>query len=146
MCKTMHKTIDTDYPPEIKDQKFSSGCCPRPRQGGLPPPLWPSRCTQRKGGAITPPLTPPCVLSRGNNITQTQHIDWSFSLKICSPWIDLSNEVLSASNRACMPKLRPRKLVHQFTQTGPIVLALHFLGLGFWLFRVFHSLSTINRP
>ena len=24
------------------------------------------------------------------------------------------------------------KLKHQFTQTGPIVLALHLLGLGFW--------------
>ena len=26
----------------------------------------------------------------------------------------------------------PGKLKHQFTQTGPIVLALHLLGLGFW--------------
>ena len=25
----------------------------------------------------------------------------------------------------------PRKLKHQFTQTGPIVLVLHLLGLGF---------------
>ena len=29
---------------------------------------------------------------------------------------------------------------------GPIVLALHLLGLGFWMFRVFHCFSIINRP
>ena len=32
----------------------------------------------------------------------------------------------------------PGKLKHQFTETGPIVLALHLLGLGFWTFRVPH--------
>ena len=40
----------------------------------------------------------------------------------------------------------PRKLKHQFTQTGPIVLVLHLLGLWFWMFRVFHCLQIINRP
>ena len=40
----------------------------------------------------------------------------------------------------------PRKLKYQFTQTGPIVLALHLLGLGFWMFSVFHCFSIINRP
>ena len=32
----------------------------------------------------------------------------------------------------------PGNLKHQFTQTGPTVLALHFLGLGFWMFSVLH--------
>ena len=32
----------------------------------------------------------------------------------------------------------PGKLKHQFAQMGPIVLALHLLGLGFWLFRISH--------
>ena len=40
----------------------------------------------------------------------------------------------------------PEKLKHQFTQTPPIVLALHLLGLGFWTFRVLHCFSKINRP
>jgi hypothetical protein len=26
------------------------------------------------------------------------------------------------------------------------LLALHLLGLGFWMFRVFHCFSIINRP
>ena len=39
----------------------------------------------------------------------------------------------------------PWKLKHQFTQTGPIVLVLHLLGLGFWMFRVFYCFLTINR-
>ena len=45
-----------------------------------------------------------------------------------------------------MPKLRPGKLKHQFTETGPTVLALHLLGLGFWTFHFFHCFSIINRP
>ena len=40
----------------------------------------------------------------------------------------------------------PGKLKHQFTQMGPIVLVLHLLWLGFWMFRVFHCFSIINRP
>ena len=40
----------------------------------------------------------------------------------------------------------PGKLKHQFTQTRPIFLALHLLGLGFWMFRVLHCFSIINRP
>ena len=67
-------------------------------------------------------------------------------IKSFIPWLDIYNEVLSPSNRDRMPKLRPRKLKHQFTQTGPIVLALHLLQLGFWMFMVFNCFSTINRP
>ena len=40
----------------------------------------------------------------------------------------------------------PGKLMYQFTQTGPMVLALHLLGLDFWMFRVFHYFSIVNRP
>jgi hypothetical protein len=32
------------------------------------------------------------------------------SLKSCSPWIDLPNEVWKASNGDRMPKLRPREV------------------------------------
>jgi len=53
-----------------------------------------------------------------------------FIVEIFSPRIDISNEVLCAS----------------FTQTGPIVLEFHLLGLGFWMFRVFHYFLIINRP
>jgi hypothetical protein len=37
----------------------------------------------------------------------------------------------------------PGKLMYQLTQTGPIVLAFHLLGLGLWMFRVFHCFSII---
>ena len=37
------------------------------------------------------------------------------------------------------------KLKHQLTQTGPTVLALHLLELGFWTFQFFHCLLIINR-
>ena len=40
----------------------------------------------------------------------------------------------------------PRKLMYQFTKTRPIVLVLHLLGLGFWMFTVFHCFSMINMP
>jgi len=59
-----------------------------------------------------------------------------FPFESCSPWIDISNEVLCASNGDRMPNYNPGKLIYQFTQTGPIVLALHLLGIGFWIFRL----------
>jgi hypothetical protein len=37
----------------------------------------------------------------------------------------------------------PGKLMYQLTQTGPIVLVFHLLGLGLWMFRVLHFLSII---
>ena len=40
----------------------------------------------------------------------------------------------------------PGKLKHQFTQTGPIFLVIHLLGLFFWMFRVLHCFSIINMP
>ena len=67
-------------------------------------------------------------------------------IKICIPQIDLSNEVWYASNGIVCQSYVPEKLKHQFTQTRPIVLALHLLGFGFWMFRVIHCFSIINRP
>lgn len=40
----------------------------------------------------------------------------------------------------------PKKLMSQFTENGVHSLALHRLGLGLWMFRVFHFFSTINSP
>ena len=71
-CKTMHKTMDADYSPEIKDQKFSPGRCPGPRTRGVAAPT------------MTPPAMPGAVYSggyrhpphmtiHGKNITHTQH-------------------------------------------------------------------------
>ena len=40
----------------------------------------------------------------------------------------------------------PGKFMYQFTQNGAHCLVFHLLGLGFWMFRVFHCFSTINRP
>ena len=50
-------------------------------------------------------------------------------IKSCSPWIDISNEVLSASNGDHMPKLRPREVdvsiypneAHSFGASSPRV-------------------------
>ena len=55
--------------------------------------------------------------------------DQSFSLKICSPRIDLLKELLSASNGDRMPKLRPREVetpiypnrTHSFSASSPRV-------------------------
>ena len=65
-------------------------------------------------------------------------------IKSCSSRIDIFNEVWCTSNGDRMPKLHPRKLKHQFTKTGPIVLALHLLGLGFWMFRVLNEENYIQ--
>ena len=40
----------------------------------------------------------------------------------------------------------PKKLMYQFTQTRWTVLVLHLLGLGFWIFIIFHCFLIINRP
>jgi hypothetical protein len=65
----------------------------------------------------------------------------------CSPRIDLSNEVLrTRQTEIVCQSYVPGKLMYQLTQTGPIVLAFHLLGLGLWMFRVFHCFSIINRP
>jgi len=48
--------------------------------------------------------------------------------------------------RDLMPKIRPQEVDVPIYPNGPTVLALHLLGLGFWMFRVFHCFSIINRP
>jgi len=68
------------------------------------------------------------------------------SLKSCSTQIDISNEVLCVSNRNCMPKLRPWEVEVPIYPNRAHSLAFHLLGLGFWMFRVFHYFSTIDRP
>ena len=65
--------------------------------------------------------------------------------KRCSHQIYLSSEVFCASNRDRMPKLRPREVDVPIYPDGAHSLALHLLGLGFWMFRVFHCFSIINR-
>ena len=60
--------------------------------------------------------------------------------------IDLSNELLYASNGDRMPKLRPRKVDVPIYPNGAHSLAFHLLGLGFGMLRVFHCFSTINGP
>ena len=69
-----------------------------------------------------------------------------FSSQSCIPLIYLSNELWCASNRDHMPKLRPREVDVPIYPNGAYSLVFHLLGLGFWMFRVFHCFSTINRP
>jgi hypothetical protein len=45
-----------------------------------------------------------------------------------------------------MPKLRPREIDVPIYPNGAHILAFHLLGLGFWMFRVFHCFSIIYRP
>ena len=66
------------------------------------------------------------------NGEQHGSIDLFFSFKICSPRIDLSNEVWYASNEDCMPKLRPWEVetpiypngAHSFGASSPRVRVL----------------------
>ena len=74
------------------------------------------------------------------------------------PWIDVSHSKFLVLGQILLTRYGsrqielvcqsyvPKKLKHQFTQTGPIVLALHLIGLGFWTFRVLHYFFIINRP
>ena len=73
-------------------------------------------------------------------------MDPCFSSQSCSSRIDLSNKILCASNRDRMPKLQPREVDVSIYPNRAYSLAFHLLGLGFWMFRVFHCFSTINRP
>jgi len=73
-------------------------------------------------------------------------MDQFFSLKSFIPRIDLSNEVLCVSNGDRMPMLRPREVDVPIYPNGAHSFALHLLGLGFWIFMVFHCFSIINRP
>jgi len=43
-------------------------------------------------------------------------------------------------------KLRPREVDVPIYPNRAHNLAFHLLGLGFWMFRVFHCFSTINMP
>ena len=69
-----------------------------------------------------------------------------FYSQSCSAWIDLSEELLYASNRDHMPKLQPQEVDVPIYPNGAHSLASHLLGLGFWMFMVFHYFPIINRP
>ena len=56
----------------------------------------------------------------------------------CSSRIDISNEILCASNRDRMPKLRPWEVDVPIYPNRAHNLAFHLLRLGFWMFRVLH--------
>jgi hypothetical protein len=45
-----------------------------------------------------------------------------------------------------MPKLRPQEIDVPIYPNGAHILAFHLLGLGFWMFRVFHCFFVIYRP
>jgi hypothetical protein len=45
-----------------------------------------------------------------------------------------------------MPKLRPREMDVPIYPNGAHIQVFHLLGLGFWMFRVFHCFSVIYRP
>jgi len=50
------------------------------------------------------------------------------------------------SNRDHMPKLQPREVDVPIYPNRAHSLALHLLGLGFWMFNFFHCFVIINRP
>ena len=61
-----------------------------------------------------------------------------FTISSCNPRIYLSNEVFYASNGDRMPKLRLREVDVPTYPNGAHSLVFHLLGLGFWMFKVFH--------
>jgi hypothetical protein len=69
-----------------------------------------------------------------------------FYVNSCSPRISLSNNVSCASNKDNMPKLQPREIDVPIYPDEAHILEFHLLGLGFWMFRVFHCFSIIYRP
>jgi hypothetical protein len=73
-------------------------------------------------------------------------LDFIFDVSSCSPRIDISNDVPCASNGDSIPKLPPREIDVPIYCDRAHILAFHLLGLGFWMFRVFHCLSIIYRP
>jgi hypothetical protein len=59
-----------------------------------------------------------------------------FSISSCIPQMDLSNDVLCASNGDSIRKLQPREIDVPIYPYKAHILAFHLLGLGFWMFRV----------
>ena len=72
---------------------------------------------------------------------ETWVVDRCCSLKSCNPRIDISNELLSASNIDRMPKLRPREIetpiypneTHSFGTSSPRVRILDVSGFTLFL-------------
>jgi hypothetical protein len=66
--------------------------------------------------------------------------------RMCTPWLDLSDEVPSAPNEDRMQKFTPGKLMYQLPPSGPTnLLVFHLLGLGFWMFRVFSFMLYVKK-
>ena len=59
-----------------------------------------------------------------------------FDIIICSPQIDLSNDVSYVSKGYSMPKLQPQEIDVPIYPDGAHIMVFHLLGLGFWMFRV----------
>lgn len=60
-------------------------------------------------------------------------------------YIFLTSYCASQTRIVCQ-SYNPGKLMYQFTRNGAHSLAFHLIVLDFWIFRVFHYFSTINRP
>ena len=75
------------------------------------------------------------------------HCIWNgLVVEICIPQIIVSNQVSYIYNGYLMPKLRPREAdVQIYPNEAHILLALHLLGLSFWMFKAFHCFSIIIR-
>jgi len=58
-------------------------------------------------------------------------VDQCCIVESCIPWIYLSNEVLCASNRDCMPKLRPREVDVPIYPNGAHSFGVSSPGIGF---------------
>ena len=62
------------------------------------------------------------------------------------PQIDLSNEVLCMSNKDRMPKLRPREVDVPIYRNEAHIFGASSPRVRFFMFRVFHCFSIVNRP
>ena len=72
------------------------------------------------------------------NGEQHGSMDRCCPFQICSPWIDLSNEVWYASNEDRMPKLRPQEVETPIYPNGAHSFGASSPRLGFGLFRISH--------
>ena len=72
--------------------------------------------------------------------------EFIYAVSSCSPQIDISNDVSCASNGDIMSKLCAREIDVPIYPNRAHILAFHLLGLGFWMFMVFHCFSIIYRP
>jgi hypothetical protein len=66
--------------------------------------------------------------------------------QMCTPQLDLSDEVSSTPNKIICKSYALGKLTYQLPPSGPTnLLAFHLLGLGFWMFRVFSFMLYVKK-